>query len=232
MKQMTGGDMQVVYDQINFKKAYYDEYTGEQLPEDLVRAAIIEELNYFSEEGVWENADYAELKGNPKATHVRMRWVLCNKGDEKAPDVRARLVACEIAHEKESAFYASTPPLEAKKWLFSRYARERTRDGKPLQLSFVDVKKAYFYGKPNRDIYMTPPRELGLPASQLAKQTRCVYGTRDAGMIWEETYRAALEGMGFIAGKASPCCFYHEAEGTVFGGPWRRPDGAGFAQGS
>ena len=68
------------------------------------------------------------------------------------------LVACENAHEKESAFYASTPPLEAKKWLFSRYARERTRNGHPLQLSFVDVKKAYFYGKPTRDIYFTPPR--------------------------------------------------------------------------
>ena len=56
---------------------------------------------------------------------------------------------------------------------------------------------------------MTPPRELGLPTSQLAKQTRCVYGTRDAGMIWEETYRAALERMGFTAGKGSPCCFHH-----------------------
>ena len=116
-------------------------------------------------------------------------------------------MACEIAHEKESAFYSSTPPLEAKKWLFSRYARERTRNGQPLQLSFVDVKKAYFYGRPTRDIYMTPPRELGLPASQLAKQTRCVYGTRDAGMIWEETYRGALEAMGFVAGKAALVVF-------------------------
>ena len=43
-----------VYDQIDFKKAYYDEHTGEQLPEELVRAAIIGELNYFSEEGVWD----------------------------------------------------------------------------------------------------------------------------------------------------------------------------------
>ena len=38
----------------------------------------------------------------------------------------------------------SVTPVEAKKWLFSRYARERTRNGQPLQLSFVDVKKAYF----------------------------------------------------------------------------------------
>ena len=192
--------MKIIYNALNFKKAYYDEYTGELFPEDLLRGAIIEELNYFSEEGVWEGAEYNALKLNNKATHVRMRWVLCNKGETKCPDVRAIIVACEIAHEKESAFYASTPPLEAKKWRFSRYARERTRNGHPLQLSFVDVKKAYFYGKPTRDIYMTPPRELGWPSTLLAKQARCVYGTRDAGIIWKENYRGALGQMGFTAG--------------------------------
>ena len=67
--------------------------------------------------------------------------------------------------------------------IFSQYAKERQRRGEPLQLSFVDVKKAYFYGEPRRDIYMTPPRELGLPKSLLVKQTKCVYGTGDAGMI-------------------------------------------------
>ena len=51
---------------------------------------------------------------------------------------------------------------------------------------------------------MSPPRELGLPKSPLAKQMKCVYGTRKAGMIWEETYRAALEEIGFTAGRASP----------------------------
>ena len=142
-----------------------------------------------------------------------MQWVLCNKGDEASPDVRARLVACEIARDKQSQFYAPTPPLEATKFLFSRYARERTRNNEPLQLSFVDVKKAYFNGTPSRNIYMAPPKQLGLPKSLFAKQMNCVYGTRDAGMIWEETYRAALEQMGFTAGRASPCCFVHKDRG-------------------
>ena len=68
MKMTAGGTKKIVYNELNFKKAYYDEYTGEMLPEKLVRAAIIEELNYFSEEGVWEGADYSELKGNPKGS--------------------------------------------------------------------------------------------------------------------------------------------------------------------
>ena len=78
---------------------------------------------------------------------VRSRWVLCNQGDNRTPDIRARLVACEINKgDKHDAFYASTPPLEAKKVLFSRLAQERARNGQHLQLGFLDVKKAYFEG--------------------------------------------------------------------------------------
>ena len=54
---------------------------------------------------------------------------------------------------------------------------------------------------------MAPPKELGL-GKMITPQTKGVYGTRDAGMIWEETYRQCLEDFGFISGRASPCCFH------------------------
>ena len=56
----------------------------------------------------------------------------------------ARLVACVVPRDKVSAFYASTPPLESKKALLARYDAQRTQDGQPLALSFIDIKKAYF----------------------------------------------------------------------------------------
>ena len=139
-----------MYDSSNFKTCYLNEYTSETLPMELVQAAMMEELKYFSEKTIWAAADDSEMKANTDATFVRMCWVLCNKRDEKDPDVRARLVACKTAKDKQSQFYASTPPLEAKNCLFSRLPRERTREGKPLQLSFVDDKKAYFNGTPMR----------------------------------------------------------------------------------
>ena len=83
------------------------------------------------------------MESSKDSTFVRMRWVLRNKGDLKEPDVRARLVACEVAKDRVFAFYASTPPLESKKALFSRHAAQRTKDGQPLALSFIDIKKAY-----------------------------------------------------------------------------------------
>ena len=138
-------------------------------------------------------------------------WVMANKGDSSEPDVRARLVGCEVnkGGEKESAFHASTPPLEAKKMLFSEFA-SRPRKSKP-RISFVDIRKAYFNGKPTRNIFMMLPKELGLAPNMVGKLVRCAYGCRDAGHIWELRYRSALESMGFITGVASPCCFYHKA---------------------
>ena len=65
-----------------------------------------------------------------------------------------------------------------------------------MRLSFIDIQKAYLNGVPARLIYMSLPPELGLPRHVVAKHTRCVYGTRDAGMIWEQCYRDALERVG------------------------------------
>ena len=109
----------------------------------------------------------------------------------------------------KTTFFASTPPLEAKKLLFAEYAKQRYRNGQPLELSFIDIRKAYFNGVPKRPIFMAFPKELGLPSHYVARLKKCAYGTRDAGAIWEDTYRLALEGMGFISGVASPCCFFH-----------------------
>ena len=101
---------------------------------------------------VWKVELKSKAMKNDKAILVRSRWVLCKKGDKRSPDMRARLFACEVNKgDKHDAFYALTPPLEAKKVLFSRVAQEKTRNGQPLQLGFLDVKKAYFNGISKRD---------------------------------------------------------------------------------
>ena len=93
-----------------------------------------------------------------------------------------------MAKDNVSAFYASTPPLESKKAQFSRYAAQRTQDGQPLVFCLIAIKKAYFDEVPQQNVFMAPPKKFGL-AKIITQQTKCVYGTRDAGTIWEETYR-------------------------------------------
>ena len=93
--------------------------------------------------------------------------------------------------------------------LLSRWAKERSRDGHPLQLQILDVRKAYFNATPQRNIYVRLPSELGLRRGVVGKLKTCMYGTRDAGAIWEATYTTVLLKMGFAQGASSPCVFYH-----------------------
>ena len=48
-----------------------------------------------------------------------------------------------------------------------------------------------------------------MPKTVVGKLVRCMYGTRDAGAIWENCYTTCLTTMGFVQGGASPCCFRH-----------------------
>ena len=61
---------------------------------------------------------------------------------------------------------------------------------------------------------MRVPKEMGLPPNTVAKQARCVYGTRDSGKLWDDTYTVALRHLWFSTGVASPCVFHH-AESNV-----------------
>ena len=204
--RFTNGSKATV--KLEYKDQYKDEYTGEVLPTVQIQDAIRDELNYFCD-NVWRGCTMSEAHSTPDSKIIPSRWVLCNKGDAEHPDVRARLVGCEINTYKDDSFYASTPPLEAKRMLLSEFATQRTKNGKPLQLSFVDIRKAYFHGVPKRALFVRLPKELGYGPNMVARLDKCMYGTRDAAGIWECCYSDALVGMGFVAGGASPCCFYH-----------------------
>ena len=164
------------------------------IPGGWVHEAIKEELYYFNQH-VWTAVPMDVALQNADAKIVGSRWVICNKNDQSDPDVRARLVAQEISSHADTSFFAATPPLEAKRMLLSQFSTERRRRGHNLKLSFIDVQKAYFYGTPSRKIFIRPPVELGLPKHVVMELHRCMYGTRDAGSIWEQVYSDALTGM-------------------------------------
>ena len=109
--------MRVNYRLQDVKATYLDEYTREPLPYSLVMQAIQEELEYVNN-NVWELSDAQKAIGDAEAKTIRTRWVICNKGDAACPDIRARLVATELNTYKSDDFFASTPPLEAKRLLF------------------------------------------------------------------------------------------------------------------
>ena len=58
---------------------------------------------------------YRETGKGPVST----KWLDTNKGDSVHLNIRSKSVAREIAHERDTAMFAATPPLEANKLLYS-----------------------------------------------------------------------------------------------------------------
>ena len=58
---------------------------------------------------------------------------------------------------------------------------------------------------------MKLPKETGLSPDLVARRVRCVYGTREAGKLREDTYTQAMEHAGLVTGSANRCVFYHKA---------------------
>ncbi len=127
-----------------------------------------------------------------------------NKGDKENPEYRCRLVAKEIKWDKREDLFAATPPLEAKKVLFSLFANMPG-----LCLDFTDVMRAYFHAKARREVYVELPKE-DQQEGMCGRLKKTMYGTRDAAQNWELEYTEMMTEAGFIQGSYSACIFYHK----------------------
>ena len=93
-----------------------------------------------------------------------MRWVDTNKGDDDEPNCRSRLVAKDIRKRGEDAICAPTPPLESLRAVLSLVASPQVWMNQQhcwsgddrLQVSFVDISRAYFNAKtdPDKPVYV------------------------------------------------------------------------------
>ena len=74
-----------------------------------------------------------------------------------------------------------------------------------------DIKRAYFYAKAVRPVFIEIPIEDRKPGDEgmVGKLNLSLYGTRDAAQNWQKEYAGFMREIGFRVGKASPCSFYH-----------------------
>ena len=181
----------------------YDEYTGEELPPNLVATGKKEELKYFASKQVWRAVPRPRTPG---VKVIGTRWVCCNKGDSINPDIRCRLVCQEMKRYETDEFFAATPPIETMRLLVSIAA-----ESEDLVMSLVDISRAYFNANIGREVYVEMPPEAGMPKGTVGRLIKCMYGTRDAAQGWEATYCAALLRLGLSRGTANPCLFTHKS---------------------
>ena len=209
VKEEVWGQIQQSYYDAADSDTYYDDITGELLDSKLVKEAIDEEMDTYNKHGVYRKVPIAESFEKTGKKPIKVRWVIVNKGDKENPEYRARLVAKEIKMDQRLDLFAATPPLEAKKFLFSLAVTFPPRNpSKPYKLRFIDIKRAYFHAKCIRDVYVDlPPQDM--QEGMCGKLEKAMYGTRDAAQNWERQYESTFLNLGFSQGKSSPCVFYH-----------------------
>jgi hypothetical protein len=189
---------------------YWDAITNEELPADLTAESRAEELAFMKEWGVWDVVPVSECWKNTGKRPLQSKWVDVNKGDFLRPVVRSRFVAKEFADKRSDEFFAATPPLEALRMILSHAASGRKSGKGGRKILVIDARKAHLHAMAERLVYVDLPPEVRQPG-KCALLRRCLYGTRDAPARWEAFLAAELLKMGFVRGKASPCCFSHSS---------------------
>eukprot|EP00971_Amphidinium_carterae_P251868 5000770-Amphidinium_carterae.1 len=77
---------------------YFDEYTGEELPKELVVKARHEEMEYLRQLGCWVYVPFSEAREVTGKPPISTRWVDADKKGGLHPDdpeMRSRLVVQE-----------------------------------------------------------------------------------------------------------------------------------------
>ena len=202
---------------------YRDDLTGQVLKDELVIKARLVELQFFHQKGVWVKRPMDRARAVTGKPPITVRWVDVNKGDEQSPNYRSRLVARQMKCQDSSdtSYFAPAPPLEALRTVLSM-AVTSIGEHKPIlsptspmrsQVSFIDIKRAYFNAKIDEreaPTFVRLPEEDEDAATKCAQLLRHMYGTRMAADGWQEEYSVFLISLGFLQGTASPNLFFHK----------------------
>ena len=108
--------------------------------------------------------------------------------------------------------FSATSPLEGVKLVISEAA---SSNQKGTVLLVIDVRRAYFYAKARRRVYIELPEGdgEGPDSRQCGLLRKSLYGTRDAPQNWECELGGFLEEIGLRRGQASKCVYSEEARG-------------------
>ena len=146
---------------------------------------------------------------------VKLKWLDINKGDNVNHEYRSRPVAKGVTIDKGLDLFATTPPLEAKKLLFSAATTEGLgfaagQDKQSgMKIDFIDISRALFPKDAIREVYVELPAEDAGPG-MCAKQKKFMHSTRDAAHNWGHAYTRFMSDTGFKKGVSSPCAFWNK----------------------
>ena len=185
-------------------------------------------MTYIWNKEVWQKMDKQEaVKRGCKV--VGSRWVDVDKGDTSKPDYRSRLVAKEINTGYEEGLYASTPPLEALRWIISETATvDNGADTEEKVLLISDVSRAFFEAPATRKVAVTLPdealEEWEKGSGKVGMLKMSLYGTRDAAVNFQREVTKIMTALGLEQAKYNASLYFRKDNrgcrrpGATYGG--------------
>lgn len=81
----------------------------------------------------------------------------------------------------------------------------------------MDVVSAYLAGELEEEIYMEPPEGLPYDGSKkmACRLVKGLYGLKQSGRVWNNTFQATLQGLGFTRLSGDNSVFLNENSGVI-----------------
>ena len=169
-----------------------------------------EEIDFIEAHGAWERVPISMCYEKTGKGPTSGKWV----DVQKEAGVRSRYVGRDFKPKGEdprAEIFASMPPLEAKKILFSR-AASQVGQARKKKLLFIDIKKAHMNAVCKEWAFVELPEEIR-EEGWCGRLKYWLYGMRPAARAWEEDYVTKLGSEGYKQGRSVPTVFFHEGNG-------------------
>ena len=137
---------------------YWDDAKGGWLDPVLVRKAREEEMQYVKKHAVYEKVPMSQCWKETEKNPIKTGWADTNKGTSECPNIRSRWVAKEYNTGPSPDFFSATSPLEGVKLVISEAASSKQKE---TVLLVIDVRRAYFYARATRRVYIELPEGDG-----------------------------------------------------------------------
>eukprot|EP00972_Heterocapsa_arctica_P029357 4321836-Heterocapsa_arctica.AAC.1 len=164
-------------------------------------------MEYVRNHEVYTRVPHSKCWAETGKAPVKTGWADTNKGTAAEPNIRSRWVAKEFNTGPRPDLFAGTSPLEGVRLVISEAASDHDPS---VCIGIFDVRRAYFYAKTKRTVFIELPAEDWKPGDDEKCGTlrMSLYGTRDAAQNWGEELGSTLKRLGFVKGKASSSLFY------------------------